>query len=73
MYLGIASYIYTVYVVYLAVVLIWRFGKFYWFVKFKSRHFNSHTLNELIYLPFRQIKMTPTLIFKQIAKYSTRQ
>ena len=26
-----------------------------------------------IYLPLHQIKMTPTLLFKQIAKYSTRQ
>ena len=58
---------YTVYVVYLAVILIWRFGEFYWFAKFKSCHFNSHTRNELIYLPFRQIKMMPTLFFKQIA------
>ena len=30
-------------------------ANFYWFAKFKSRYFNSHTRNELIYLLFRQI------------------
>ena len=64
---------YTVYVVYLVVILIWRFGNIYWFAKFTSHHLNSHTQNELIYLPFCQIKMTPILFFKQITKYLTRQ
>ena len=63
----------TVYVVYLAMILIWRFDEFYWFAKFKSCCFNLHTWNELIYLSFHQIKMTPTLLFKEIAKYLTRQ
>ena len=56
---------------------VWRIiislANYYWFAKFKLRRLNSHTQNELIYLLFRQIKMTPTLFFKQIAKYSTRQ
>ena len=60
----------TVYEVYLVVILIW------WFAKFKSRHFNSHTRNKLIYLPFRQIKMMPTLFLNkspniQLANKST--
>ena len=49
---------------------VWRL---YWFAKFKSRRFNLHTRNELIYLPFHQIKMMPTLFSKQFAKYLTRQ
>ena len=40
-------------------------ANFYWFAKVKSRHFNSHTRNDLIYHPFRQIKMTPTLFLNK--------
>ena len=48
-------------VVYLVVILIWQFGEFLLVCQIKPCRFNCHTRNELIYLPFRQIKMTPTL------------
>ena len=51
-------------------------ANFYWFAKFKSCHFNLHTQNELIYLPFCQIKMMPILFLNkspnvQLANKST--
>ena len=63
----------TVYVVYLAVILIWRFGDFCSSAKLKEHQYNFIAIICIAATAFCQIKVTPTMITDQFDKYSTRQ
>ena len=60
----------TIYVVYLVVILIWRFGDF---SSICQRLYGFIAIICIAATAFRQIKVTPTAITDRFAKYSTLQ
>ena len=59
----------TVYVVYLAVVLIWWFANFCPSIKFKLRHYSFIAIACIAATASHLIEMMPTMITDQFTKY----